>query len=159
METQAMEKCKNADRYTGKSFPRCNGGKPCKACLLKYAIIHSGMRQEHAPVEAPRPACACGYDQRITGAFDQVATTDGEGGPTRQQVLQSMGHTRAFPNMINAMFQDDAGEAHYYILADAVRYGMAVGRRLQSLEFLEEMVGYKEDHPEIVVEPFPAEAQ
>jgi len=29
-------KCKNADAYQGMFAPKCNGGKPCDACVKKF---------------------------------------------------------------------------------------------------------------------------
>lgn len=31
-----MKKCKNADAYQAIYPPRCNGGKPCDACVAKW---------------------------------------------------------------------------------------------------------------------------
>ena len=151
-----MEKCKGASRYAGKAFPRCNRGNPCKACLLKYAQVQSGLQENHT-AHVSKPACSCGYDQRLAGAFDQVTmtiNTNKRVAPT-EDYLKALGHTSVFPAMVASIVQDESEgcQATYYVLADAVRYGIEVGRRLQSLEALEEMVGFKEGHPEIVVEP------
>lgn len=35
-----MLKCKNADRYMAKHFPRCNGGDPCGVCIEKWNHRH-----------------------------------------------------------------------------------------------------------------------
>lgn len=34
-------RCAGADRYKGIRQPRCNGGNPCKACLLKYSEVQA----------------------------------------------------------------------------------------------------------------------
>lgn len=31
-----MKKCKNADAYQAMQPPRCNGGRPCDACVEKW---------------------------------------------------------------------------------------------------------------------------
>jgi hypothetical protein len=144
--THTMDKCRNADRYAGIRFPRCNSGNPCKACLLKYAQVHSGFPTQHTPhVAANKPVCACGYDQRIAGAFDRMLELDDQNklsGPSTVDCLKAMGHTAGFPAMISTIAEDPA--TVWSVMADAVRYSMAIGRRLQELENLEEMVGYKE---------------
>lgn len=148
MTKQKIEACKNAARYSGKSFPRCNGGKPCKACLLKYATVQSGAEVHAVHPAEPAAVCPCGYDQRIAGGFDQVARriNGGKRVPSTQDYIKALGHTEFFPLMVNAMLEDESEEhaAIYGVLADGVRYGVELGRTLEEVERLEEMVGFTE---------------
>jgi hypothetical protein len=142
VKTQITEKCPNADRYSGLRFPRCNGGKPCKACLLKYATVQTGHEVHTA--HAAFPKCACGYDERIAGAFDNVAAriNRDKKQPSTAHYLKALGHTTVFPGMVAAVARD--ANCIYQVLADAVRYGVVMGRTMEELERLEEMVGYKD---------------
>lgn len=146
--TKTIESCGNA-RYTGKAFPKCNGGNPCKSCLLKYAQVQGGM-QTHTvhPTPTPTTVCPCGYDQRIAGAFDMVASAinGNKQVPTRAEYVKALGHTTTFPLMAQTVMEDESGECVVNVLADAVRYGAEMGRHLSELVKLEEMVGYAEGH-------------
>jgi hypothetical protein len=143
MTKTLIEKCTSAGRYTGQRFPRCNNGKPCKACLLKYAVVQAGV-EIHTAHSAPQTKCACGYDERIAGAFDQIAANINRNKkvPNTGEYLKALGHTSIFANMIEQILADP--QKVYIVMADAVRYGVATGRLMEELERLEEMVGYKE---------------
>jgi hypothetical protein len=34
------DECKHYKKYDGVAYPRCNDGKPCKACLELYELFH-----------------------------------------------------------------------------------------------------------------------
>jgi hypothetical protein len=43
-------KCAKADKFQGTRYPKCNGGDPCEACLIKF-------KDRHPDAEVPKSIC------------------------------------------------------------------------------------------------------
>lgn len=47
-----MKACKNSKRYKGLRRPRCNGGRPCKACRVKFNEQNLNTKEKNVRVPA-----------------------------------------------------------------------------------------------------------
>jgi hypothetical protein len=80
--------------------------------------------------------CDCKIDQPLIDMFEEVFELSFEQLP---DIEDSLMHSEAFHFLVDAMFEDE--NDNYTVMADAIRCGIEVGRRLAEVRGLEKMVG------------------
>jgi len=80
--------------------------------------------------------CNCHIDQVLIDLFEEVFEVPFE---KLEDIEDSLLHSDAFHLLVDAIHDEDSDP--YTVMADAIRCGMEVGRRLNEIRGLEKMVG------------------
>jgi hypothetical protein len=81
----------------------------------------------------------------LTSMFDECLPPIASIGRSREEcerICKELCQSPAFCDMVECCDPDTVG----YVITDAIRVGMEMGKRLNEAQKLEEMVGYREDH-------------
>ena len=90
-----------------------------------------------------RGTCTCRYDHNITDMFAEVfnAATTAENNAAAQDFCRALTHSERFGTMVDAFESGNYDPA--FILSEAVRCGVAMGKKMTEISNLEAMVGYE----------------
>jgi hypothetical protein len=95
-----------------------------------------GQFKEVPAIEGVQVSCDCHVDQKLIDLLEEVFGLSFEQLP---DIEESLLHSEAFHTLCDAVFDDDCD--HYTVMADAIRCGIEMGRRMNEIKGLERMVG------------------